>query len=432
MARFLRGSVWLFLDRFFRMGLGFSVGVLIARHYGPADFGALSYVITLGSLIGGFASLGFDEIVPRDLSAKDQGVTRPTIQKTSLLLRLGAEGVSYGGLIFLLHVENAGPLVTALGLIYGLYFIFQATDILEFRLRSEGRFGRIAGIRSGASLLSSGLKIFAVLMGAPLTAIAWAMLFEYGVICLAYLVIQARRGWWSRGRWSAEYARGLLHRSFFVMVSVFLGLLLVRLDALRVERFLGHEALGLYSAAARTSELLDSIGIVLSVLLIPEFARRRETPLPAARMAYAAGFILFALALPFLYLLKPFFGMLYGPAYREAVTLLPLLAFKSLFYLIGMIRAGLLVAARRTALLPLYALTGILVSWPLYDPFMESLGLQGAALASLIGLFAANLLVDLAVFRQNLLYMLTAPLALRDLVLRFQAEGEARRARKTP
>ena len=65
------------------MGLGFLVGILIARHYGPKGYGALSYVVSLGALFGGFDSLGFDELLPRDLAAEDQGVSRPTIQKTS-------------------------------------------------------------------------------------------------------------------------------------------------------------------------------------------------------------------------------------------------------------------------------------------------------------------------------------------------------------
>ena len=64
LPRLVRSSAWLFMDRFFRIGVGFLVGAIIARHYGPAAYGQLAYVVATASLLGSLANVGLDEIAP--------------------------------------------------------------------------------------------------------------------------------------------------------------------------------------------------------------------------------------------------------------------------------------------------------------------------------------------------------------------------------
>ena len=93
--RILRSSSWLFLDRFFRMAVGFLVGVVIARHYGPVANGELAYVVATAAILGSLGSLGLDEIGPRDFAAGDLKISRADIERTAVILRLLSGGVAY-------------------------------------------------------------------------------------------------------------------------------------------------------------------------------------------------------------------------------------------------------------------------------------------------------------------------------------------------
>ena len=68
--RIIQSSFFLLADRGFRLVISFVLGVLIARFYGPEEFGQLNYVLATASVFGSLSSLGLDDIVPRDIDRK--------------------------------------------------------------------------------------------------------------------------------------------------------------------------------------------------------------------------------------------------------------------------------------------------------------------------------------------------------------------------
>ena len=420
--RILRSSSWLFLDRFFRMAVGFLVGVVIARHYGPAANGELAYVVATAAILGSLGSLGLDEIGPRDFAAGDLGVPKADIERTAVILRLLSGGLAY--LIFLAFIffkEGSSPILL-LAILYGLYLPIQATDVVEYRLRAEGRFGMIAGIRSVASLVSGGLKLGAVFLGFPLIAIAGAMGFEYVMGTTAYLFLRRRKDPEGVGRFSWNYARDLLRRSSFLIIAGTFSLLQGRVDSLLIEHFLDLEALGQYAAALKLMELFDTGAIVLSIVLVPEFARASGKALETlARRAYLAGGCLYLLSIPLIYFVAWLFPFIYGSSYTEGESLIPYLVLRPLLVMMGFFRAGLAVAEGKQSLLPLYPLVGSLATWFLASYFIPEVGLRGAALSSIGGLLFSNLIVDLLVYRRHLVWMLSAAIEVRPLLKGFKA-----------
>lgn len=420
--RILRSSSWLFLDRFFRMAVGFLVGVVIARHYGPAANGELAYVVATAAILGSLGSLGLDEIGPRDFAAQDLTISRTDIERTAVLLRLLSGGVAY--LLFLLFIflkDGSSP-IFLLAILYGLYLPLQATDVMEYRCRAEGRFGVIAGIRSFASLVSGGLKLVAVFGGFPLSAIAGAMGFEYLLGTTAYLFFGRRKEPQGAGRFSWHYARDLLRRCSFLMIAGTFSLLQGRVDSLLIEHYLDLEALGQYAAALKLMELFDTGAIVLSIVLVPEFARASGKRLETlARRAYLAGGALYLLSIPLIYGIAWLFPLIYGPSYTEGASLIPYLVLRPLLVMMGFFRAGLAVAEGKQNVLPLYPLVGSLVTSLLAFYFIPEMELKGAAIASIGGLLCSNFIVDLLVYRRHLVWMLSAVLEVRPLFDGFKA-----------
>lgn len=414
--RLVRSSVWLFMDRFFRLAIGFLVGVAIARHYGPSAYGQLSYVVATAGILTSLANVGLDEIAPRDLAAKDRAACSADIQKTAILLRLLAEMLAYALLIGFMAITQGISAVFWISAVYGTYFLLQATDIVEYRLRVDGEFGAIAKLRSGASLLSGLSKLAVVYFDLPLIWIAAAMIFEYVLATAWYVRLAQERNWWSISRFDLGYARDVLLRSGFLIMTGLMGALQVRIDSLMVEHYLGWESVGHYAAAIKLMELFDTGAIVLSIVLVPEFAKKPVTQLPSlARQAYLAGLLLYLLSLPVMLVVWILFPQVYGPSYGAGQEIMPYLFIRPVFILMGFLRTGLAVAEGRYTALPLYSLSGCLFSAILGWLLIPAYGLTGAAIASMASLLISNLTMDLFFYRQHLGWILTCPMEIKSL-----------------
>lgn len=58
---------WLLLEKVFRMAVGFTVGVYVARKLGPDNFGILNYAISFAAIFSILVNLGLDQILIREL-----------------------------------------------------------------------------------------------------------------------------------------------------------------------------------------------------------------------------------------------------------------------------------------------------------------------------------------------------------------------------
>nr|WP_022854515.1 oligosaccharide flippase family protein [Thermodesulfatator atlanticus] len=65
--RYFANTSWLFVEKFLRLGVGFFVGVWVARYLGPERYGLLSYAQAFAGLFTAIASLGLDGILVREL-----------------------------------------------------------------------------------------------------------------------------------------------------------------------------------------------------------------------------------------------------------------------------------------------------------------------------------------------------------------------------
>jgi O-antigen/teichoic acid export membrane protein len=312
--------------------------------------------------------------------------------------------------------QGTGPLFW-ISAVYGSYFLLQATDIVEFGRRVDGDFAGIARLRLSASLLSGGLKLALAELGFPLITIAYAMIAEYLIATLYYVLRIKGTLNWRKAHWRSPYAKSLLRRATLLVIAGALGTLQSRIDSLLIQRFLGLDALGQYASALRMVELFDAFGIVLSILFIPEFGRRKGLELDRyAKKAYLGSILLFMLALPGLYLLCALFPLVYGSAYSEGQNIMPWLFPRPFLYLIGSIRMGLLLAEQYYRLIPLYAACAVVTTLILFKPMTNQYGLEGAAMAGTLGVLISSFGLDAFINQRNLQRLLLSPLALPDLI----------------
>ena len=407
--RMASASVWFFLDRTIRLVLGFVTSIFVARHYGPGEWGGLSYVLASSILFGSIASAGSENLIVRDLSKCDSEQERADIQKTAIVLRFGFGTFAYLSLLILVAATQGFAPPFYLALIYGLIFIFQVGEIWEYRLRIEHHLPLVAKTHVCSSLLSSTLKIVTLLLGWPLIAIAVAMLVEYAT-SLAILLRYRARHWsiWV-GKFQAKYAHTLLKASSLLMLSSFLIACQSRSEFYLINHFLGLEALGLYAAAFKCMELVDVLVLVFTMTLVPELSKRHNLELPIlASRTYLLGILFFISTLLPIAAIYFLFPWVYGEKYRVAQTLIPWLALRPLFIILGAIRSIFLVMEGRLRYVPICAAVGLVSTLVAGSFLIPVWGLKGAAVSGLIGLAISNFAVDIFFQPQNIARLFTS------------------------
>ena len=402
-------SAWLFLDRLIRLGFGLVVSIFVARHYGPSEWGALSFVLTSAILFGSIASAGSEGLIVRDLAKSDMEQERANIQKTALVLRLIFGTVAYILLLILVAVTQGFSLPFYLASVYGLIFIFQVSEIWEYRLRIEHHIPFVAKTHVCSSFLSNSLKIITLLLGWPLIAIAVAMTAEY-ITNLAVLLRYRAKHWsaWI-GKFQAEYAHTLLKGSLLVMLSGFLTAMQSRSEFYLINHFLGLEAVGLYAAAFNCIDLVVVLVLVFTMTLLPELSKRHSQDLPIlATRTYLLSFFFYILMLLPITLIYFLFPWIYGSQFDAAQDLIPWLAFRPLFIILGAVRGIFLVIEGRLQYVPICAAVGLFSTVMTGSFLIPALGLEGAAVSGLIGLVISNFVIDIIFQRQNITRMLTS------------------------
>lgn len=418
--RIAGGTAWLFADRLFRMLLGFGVSIVLARHFGPVGFGQINFVVAMAALFYGVSSLGFDDLLPRDMADPGQALPLASVWKTALALRVLAGGLAYLLLLLLLVVEgsHAGdtagrPLLFFLALIYGLHYPLQAADVCEQLLRVSRHYTEIVRIRSLAAFLSALLKLGVVAGNSSLPVLAVAMLLEHVLVALFYVWLSRRDAQFGGGHFEPAYARFLLQRSWKIIFAGLLAMLQVRMEYFLVEKFLGWNEVGQYSVALKIVELFDFATAIIASVLLPEVVRQQReanSQQQTMRRIYLAAIAFYFLLLPFMLLALILFPVAYGAAYAPAALILPFLMLRPLLVMLGATRTIALMAEQRFWLPPLASLLGLLTATLAGGVLIPEYGLMGAVGMALSGLLVSNVLVDMLFYRKNFFCLLTCPL----------------------
>ncbi len=407
--RMATSSGWLMLDRIVRMGLGFAVSILIARHYGPTEWGMLSYVLASATLFGSVATAGGEDIILRDLSQTKSDQAMANIQKTVFILRILFGSIAYVGLLLVVGVSQGIGVLFYMALIYGILFVFQASEIWEYRLRIEHRIYVIAYTHISTSLVSTLLKVCCVLFGLPLVCVTATMSGEYAAN-MGILASYKARHWtnWV-GQFDKDYAKKLLSRSLLMMLSGFLIAFQVRCEYYLIDYYLGIESLGIYAAAFKCMELFDIMVVIFSMILVPELAKKQPSEFPVlASRIYLLGLLFFIAMLFPILLVYLIFPWVYGAQYLAAQDLLLWLSLRPLLILMGSIRSMFLVIEGRVRYVPICAFVGLLTSLGLGWFLIPSYGLLGAAISGLGSLFISNFVMDIFFRPQNIRHMVGA------------------------
>ena len=400
LVKILDNIGWLFFDKILRMGVGLIVGVWVARYLGPEQFGLFNFAAAFVGMFGAIAGLGLQGVVVRDLVREPS--SKEEILGSAAALQLVGGFVAYGlilATIFWLRPDDA--LAKTIVAILGSIMLFKASEVAVCWFESQVLSKFTVWVQNGTFLVFASIKVLLILKGAPLVVFAWATMAEGVVVALLMLVTLAVRGPRARHlRVTVARSKSLLVDSWPLLLSGVAVMIYMKIDQIMLGQMIGDEAVGIYSAAVRISEIWYFVPMAIVSSVFPAIlgAKERDEVLYYKRLQRLFDlmtWVSLVVAIVVTFLSELIVTLLYGDAFIAASTVLTVHIWASIFVFLG-VASGKWLLVENLQLLSLQrSVLGAIINVILNILLIPKYGILGAAWGTVGAQFSVNILFDL-------------------------------------
>lgn len=366
---------------------GFWIFILLARYYGQADFGKISFFGAFFFLLGVVDSLWLRPILMREM-AKDperagilvaNGVIIRCFLSAFTLLFFGATIYWIGipqDMVLLAWLSAFNIILTPF--LFAFEIIFRSCLSMEYLVRIK-LIGNSLFIIFIYSIISFKWSILYFFVGSIVFNIFFFFINQY----YAGKLIQMRFTP-DLLLWRKVFAQG-----WFLGLSAVFIFIYHRLDQIMIFHMQGAALTGLYAAGVRLVESLQVVPLALMASLLPVLSRARESDPDLFEKTYRLGFkylLMFIVPVAvggalFSHSILDFF---YGHEFIGAGASFSILIVAEVFVFLGIVNNTVLVAANQQAWDPVFTGTSVVVNIVLNFLLIPKFGLAGAAVASLV------------------------------------------------
>lgn len=276
--------------------LGFATSVLILRYLHPVGNGAYTTAMAYLGLFSVTADLGLYLILVRDLNKP--GADREHIVGNLLALRWLSAALILGigaALVFVLPLSAAEKIAVLIGT--GSFIAVAASQLLVGIFQTNLAMGYVAGGELAGRLVLLGLTWWVVRADGGLNGVMVAVV-SGSVVNLLIIWGTVRRFVRVHLRFDWTYWRSTLRQALPISLSIVLNLIYFRADTIILRAFKGPYDVGLYGAAYKILEILNTFPIMFVGLLLPAlgmaFAGRDPN---AFQRIFQKGFVLLLMAI---------------------------------------------------------------------------------------------------------------------------------------
>ncbi|GAA3601792.1 flippase [Gibbsiella greigii] len=392
MKTVLMNSLWLMLERISLSLSGIFVSVYVARYLGPAQYGLISYLLSVIAIGVPLVQLGADTVLFNRVAKRVHSGIR--LMLASMRIRRQLFAVIAVPLMAwaLLTQDRTSQIMMALMLV-SAYFSVQDVYKIYYDALLKSKLNTM--INNVALLLSIIMRLVLVNMALPLVWFAVPYVFSSLLPYLVRSVLFHRSRPPLRPiakRHQRGYGRYLLKVGLPLAVSGLSIVIYTRIDQIMLGNYLGEHSVGLYSAAITLSQGWVFVPMALITSMLPSVAGARTQQLKEERIRLLYLVVLL-LSAPVILLLSLFptqlVVLLFGENFRETATILALCSVTSLFSVMGTVSYQAIVlfgGYRFIAIkMPLAALANVVMNIVLIPRY----GIHGAAISTLITEFVS-------------------------------------------
>lgn len=389
---------YLTLERFVRLGLTLVIGVLVARHLGPSEFGKFSYVLTFVVILEAISGLGLDNIiVQRIVQQKNE---HHQILFAGLILRIISLIILIpigGVIIYFLREDEA---IHAISYIMLSSLVFRSVDVIDFWFQAQVKPKYVVYTKLISFSTYAILRLLIVFFGFGLVQLAYAFLFEGVIRTILLVYMYIRKSEAIRiPKFKLDVAKALLSRSWPLLFSAITVMIYMKIDVLMLGSMTTDLETGLYSSAVRVSEMFYNLPVIVMMAVFPFLVKLK---LENIEKFHSALKVLYGLISPSMLILAitvtfssdQIVGLLFGVSYRGASDILVVHIWSGLFIAFSVIRGKWLIVENLERYTFYCQLSGAICNVILNLVLIPRFGGLGCAYATLISYATASTLMS--------------------------------------
>ncbi|MBP24070.1 flippase [Methylophaga sp.] len=397
--KILQNTGWLFADRVLRMGLAFVVTIWLARYLGPEQFGLLNFAMAFVALFGAIATVGLNSVVVRDLVKFPEKTS--SILSTSISLQILGGLITFSLIVLAIHfLKQEDALARAIAIILGLSMVVKFSETIKYWYESQVQSKFVVWAESAVLVLFAAIKILLILQQAPLISFAWAIFAETVVLAIALIILYSIQSKTSK-IWQPQLcqAKTLLRESWPLILSGLSVMVYMRIDQVMLGQMLNNEAVGIYSAAVKISEMWYFVPIAIVASVYPAIISSKEKSESLYQQRMQNLYDLMVYISVFVALIVTFSAdwiviSLFGDAYSESGFVLAVHIWIGLFVSLGVASSKWFLLENLSKLIFYRTLYGALLNVLLNLVLIPSFGIKGCLIATLISYSFAALWFD--------------------------------------
>jgi len=359
----------------------------------------LSYALSFVALFSAVASLGLDSVIAREMVGCEQET--PTILGTSLLLKFGGSTLAAGIIWIATEIIDHDASINVLIIIITTGLLFNPLTVFEsfFQARVLSKYTAFAQMVSFAA--HSVFQAVLVFSGAPLF---WFALSNFLNIALTGVLLAGCYRYQGQTltalKVSGGIAKSLLSDSWPLILSGLAIMVFMKIDQVMIKSMMSSESVGIYSIAVRLSETWHFVPNLIVGSIFPAIVNARRDDLDRfnrrmQQLFNMMGVMAYGIAIPLTLFSKEIISVLFGVQYLDASMVLNIHVWSGVFVFFGIAHAPWVIIEGRSTLILYRTLGTALLNVLLNLLLIPQIGINGAAIATLISCAISSYFFDL-------------------------------------
>ena len=391
--KYFANTSWLMGHRVLSLIVALFVGVYVARYLGPERFGLLSYAGSFVGLFTALATLGLDGIVVRELVKTPE--RRNELIGTAFWLKAGGAILMWACIAAAIPFTHNDVQTNILTIIIAFAVIFQAFNVIDLNYQAEVKSKYVVYARLVQLVVSSITKLIFIWISAPLVWFACVFLLDAVVLAIGLTAVYLENTgtvWYRKWRW--QTAKELLKDSWPLILSGMVISIYMKIDQVMIKEMLGAEQVGHYAAAVRLSEAWYFVPMAIMSSVFPAIinAKKQSEELYYQRLQKLYDLMVWlavAIALPTTFLAPWVIRVLYGEPFLPAAGVLSIHIWAGVFVFLGVASGKWLLTENLQVFSTINTTIGAIVNIALNYILIKNMGINGAAISTLISYFIA-------------------------------------------
>lgn len=400
----INNATWIIGQQIFQMLLQLVVGVLTARYLGPRNFGALNYTASFVTFFTSIATLGMDGVVVKSLI--DNPDKEDVIIGSTMGLRTISSILSMISVFVLVAVLNPQEKIKwILVFLQSFQLLFRAIQIMDswFQRHLKSKYVSIG--KMGSCIVVSLYKIVLLVTAKDIVWFAFSNSLTDAVIMIIEYWFYIKEGG-KRPRFSLEVGIGILKNSYHFIISGIMVAIYSQMDRVMIGQMMSDLDVGLYTTATAICSMWTFVPNAIITSLEPNIMvlKKRgdeEAYLRKLKQLYSIIiWLCIGVSVVVAVGAKIFIYILYGKAYIGATNTLRIAIWFETFAMIGNARGVWILCENKNKYVKYYLGIGAVVNLVLNMILIPALGINGAAIATLVTQFVTSLIAPL-LFRET-------------------------------